>query len=182
MSEPPRNRSERRAAGHRGPQPAPGNARPVPLPEDAPDVALWRERIRLGRAGHHGVNAYKCPVCGLVTVTIDVDPGVTPMFLGCRRTPGCTGFGESAMYPETDPPAELFEHLAWAWVLPPVGTVLDGRIVEHIHRCGLHLEPYTGQPSAYAHDAAGAPLTRADRPSADLDDDHPLGTLGGPRQ
>jgi hypothetical protein len=55
------------------------------------------------RAG--GRNAYYCPECRGLTLTINVDDGVTPMFLACRRAgldPGenpCQGHAASLMYP-----------------------------------------------------------------------------------
>ncbi len=47
------------------------------------------------------INVYRCPECGGETVTIDVDRGVTPMFLGCRASgqkDDCDGMAVSAMY------------------------------------------------------------------------------------
>lgn len=40
-------------------------------------------------------NAYLCTSCYLCFVTVDVDDGVTPMFLSCRH---CSGRMQSAMY------------------------------------------------------------------------------------
>ena len=44
------------------------------------------------------INQYTCRDCKESTVTVDVDEGVTPMFLACRATPDCKGTMASAMY------------------------------------------------------------------------------------
>lgn len=57
-------------------------------------------------------NAYWCPDCHGYVITIDVDEGVTPMFLACRvkgepsdPDNGCKGQMHSMMYPEPPWPA-----------------------------------------------------------------------------
>lgn len=114
----------------------------------------WCEQQRLARTPHHGTNAYTCPVCHLNTVTIDVDPGVTPMFLGCRRTPGCTGMATSAGYPAGPPPEELLKHLDWEWSTPTEREFrkLSHETKDHVERGGLVLRPRGDRPSAYAGD------------------------------
>ena len=112
------------------------------------DISEWREKQRRERAGHHGVNAYKCPECGKVTVTIDVDPGVTPMLLACRRTPGCEGMAVSSGYPATEPPAALLEHLDWEWTLTPPADVTPEE-ERFVADGGLYLAPRGDRPSAY---------------------------------
>lgn len=47
-------------------------------------------------------NVYVCQQ-GHFNVTVDVDHGVTPMFLGCRRG-GCKEMAQSSMYPKTPRP------------------------------------------------------------------------------
>lgn len=115
------------------------------------DVQAWRERMRRDRAGHHGINAYHCQKCGRNTVTIDVDPGVTPMFLGCRRTEGCTGSAVSSGYPEAKPPQHVLDHLDWEWALPTGFEYarLDAAMRDHVDQGGLVLRPRTDRPSAY---------------------------------
>lgn len=114
-----------------------------------PKVVAWREERRRAQAGHHGVNAWKCDVCGLLTVAIDVDPGVTPMFLGCRRTPDCTGMGTSSGYPSIPVPDRVLEHLDWEWTLPDPGEDLTTGDREWIDDGGLLLRPRTERRSAY---------------------------------
>ena len=118
-----------------------------PAPAEA-----WVEQQRTLRTPHHGVNAYTCDVCGLNTVTIDVDPGVTPMLLACRRTPGCTGTGTSAGYPAGPVPDELLEHLTWEWSTPTEGEFrkLSPAVQDHVERGGPVLRPRGDRPSAYA--------------------------------
>jgi hypothetical protein len=126
-------------------------------------ITAWRERQRRERAGHHGVNSYKCPECGKVTVTIDVDPGVTPMLLGCRRTPGCRGLAVSSGYPATEPPASLLEHLDWEWALPTAGEYaeLDTAMMAYVDNGGLALRPRGDRPSAYRQGYWGGVVPRA---------------------
>lgn len=126
------------------------NRRKPRRPTVPPRLAAWRAQILAERAGHHGVNAYTCDTCGLNTVTIDVDLGVTPMFLACRRTPGCKGRGVSAGYPKADPPAELLAHLDWEWYLADPAHEL------------LALRPRTDRPSAYRLGLPAGASTKGD--------------------
>lgn len=118
-------------------------------------VAEWREGQRQARAGHHGLNAYKCDTCGRCTVTIDVDPGVTPMFLACRRTDGCRGTGVSAGYPASPIPPNLQQHLDWEWAIPTreEWAQLSSAEREHVEKGGLILKPRGDRPSAYLVEA-----------------------------
>lgn len=52
------------------------------------------------------INAWQCEACGQLTSAVHVDPGVTPMFLACRATPGCRGRGTSRMYAAGATPVE----------------------------------------------------------------------------
>jgi hypothetical protein len=114
-------------------------------------IEAWCEQQRRERTPHHGINAYTCPVCGLNTVTIDVDPGVTPAFLGCRRTVGCTGSAVSAGYPDAEPPANLLDRLEWEWVTPTEREFrkLPPEMRDHIDRGGLMLVVRSDRPAAY---------------------------------
>ena len=120
------------------------------------DQTDWREQQRRARAGHHGVNAYHCEKCGMNTVTIDVDPGVTPMLLGCRRTPGCDGTAVSSGYPVTAPPSHIIAGLEWEWAHPKGFEYarLSPELRQFVDDGGLILQPYSGRPSAYAIDEA----------------------------
>jgi hypothetical protein len=117
----------------------------------AASIAKWREERRVQMAGHHGINAYHCRECGANTVTIDVDPGVTPMFLACRRTPGCKGTAVSSGYPATVPPQSILDAPRWEWFLPKGFDYahLSPEMRQFIDDGGLELRPWTGRPSAY---------------------------------
>ena len=43
-------------------------------------------------------NLYRCQACRESIVTLDLDEGTTPMFLGCHVTPKCKGLMASTMY------------------------------------------------------------------------------------
>lgn len=114
-------------------------------------VAKWRQQQQVQRTPHHGINAYHCDTCDKNTVTIDVDPGVTPMFLACRRTPDCPGQATSSGYPSTEPPPAVLLRLEWEWALPTVDQFrkLSPEMKAHVDAGGLVLQPYSGRPSAY---------------------------------
>lgn len=44
------------------------------------------------------INAYSCPRCLDLTVTVVIDWGTTPFILGCRVTEGCDGDARSMFY------------------------------------------------------------------------------------
>lgn len=118
-------------------------------------IAKWREERRVEWAGHHGINAYKCRECGGLTVTIDVDSGVTPALLACRATPGCNGMAVSSGYPASDPPPHIMAKLRWEWRLPKGFDYarLSPEMRQFIDDGGLELVPRTGRPSAYRTEA-----------------------------
>ncbi|HNB60355.1 MAG TPA: hypothetical protein PK308_08565 [Phycisphaerales bacterium] len=74
--------------------------RPSPRQPKQPP-ALTPEQI----AGPDRRNIYDCQTCGGKIVVIELDPGVTPMFLDCRATQGCAGRMVSRMYRDIDPEA-----------------------------------------------------------------------------
>jgi hypothetical protein len=115
------------------------------------DIEAWCEQQRVDRAGHHGVNAYNCDTCHANTVTIDVDPGVTPMFLGCRRTPGCRGMASSSGYPDLEPPPHIMTDLDFEWATPTEREFrqLEPEMKSHVDQGGLVLHDRTDRPSAY---------------------------------
>lgn len=68
------------------------------------------------------VNAWKCHLCGELTVAVQRADGVTPFLLACRASgdlEGCPGTGESLMYQpgfmDTDPD---WPEPQWEWVIP----------------------------------------------------------------
>jgi len=88
-------------------------------------------------------NAYKCNTCGICIITIDVDRGTTPAFMGCKATKGCDGSMTSAGYPSTPMPKSLNACAVWEWYRPEanaLGLFHEDQIIdEHIRRGGLLL-------------------------------------------
>jgi hypothetical protein len=83
-------------------------------------------------------NAYTCEKCGKAYLTLDVDPGTTPMFMACYATEGCDGEAVSAGYPEGEPPAHLGDPIIH-WVRPTERQFekLSGSLKQHVVRGGL---------------------------------------------
>lgn len=104
-------------------------------------VARVLDETRVG-----AINAYCCDDCGGYTVTRDVDPGVTPMFLACRadgqEDSGCRGRAVSLGYPK-GPPPEWLPEVAWEWYAPLQGDPLlvHPEMRDHAQRGGLFLRP-----------------------------------------
>lgn len=44
------------------------------------------------------INRYTCTTCCKSIITVDRDEGTTPMMLGCRASPGCSGLMHSSFY------------------------------------------------------------------------------------
>ncbi len=92
-------------------------------------------------------NVYICPVCGGYTTTIDVDDGVTPMFLRCRATGkvgDCPGMAVSEMYPEGPRPAHI-PPPAFEWYRPSddEAAKMEPAMQEHVRKGGLEIRPRT---------------------------------------
>lgn len=90
------------------------------------------------------VNAWKCDVCGGLTVARHADEGVTPMFLACRASgdvEGCGGTAVSSGYPSAPIPERIMERLEWEWYKPGVleRLAMSSEMQEHINRGGLAL-------------------------------------------
>lgn len=89
-------------------------------------------------------NVYTCKRCGGFTVTIDVDDGVTPMFIECRTPPpgagACNGTAASAMYPPGPRPPNI-PPPAWEWYrpLPEEVARLTMGMADHVEQGGLLL-------------------------------------------
>lgn len=89
-------------------------------------------------------NVYTCKRCGGFTVTIDVDDGVTPMFIECRSPPpgteDCKGMAASAMYPVGPRPPNI-PPPAWEWYSPSPNerATLSWGDADHVERGGLLL-------------------------------------------
>lgn len=88
-------------------------------------------------------NVYTCPKCEGFTVTVDIDEGVTPMFLNCRASGeegDCDGMAVSAMYPKGPRPARIPEP-AWEWFKPDGDEYenLSPAMKDHVDRGGLDI-------------------------------------------
>lgn len=83
-------------------------------------------------------NGYICERCGKGYLTLDIDNGVTPMFMPCLATQGCEGRAHSMMYPEGEPPAELGEPIIH-WYKPTGEEFkkLSPAVQQHVSRGGL---------------------------------------------
>lgn len=79
-------------------------------------------------------NSYRCPVCGISWLTVDLDPGVTPMFSPCYGTEGCRGTAYSAGYPEGPPPNLP---LLIEWYKPANTNELSLEMKRNIEKGGL---------------------------------------------
>ena len=84
------------------------------------------------------LNQYTCDRCGGFITTIDVDKGVTPMFLGCRATPGCVGRMTSHMYRVQGSPTPTHE-----WFRPSLKNARrqGPDMLDHVKRGGLDIRP-----------------------------------------
>ena len=91
-------------------------------------------------------NVYTCPD-GHHTVTLDVDDGVTPMFLACRHDgteTGCMKRATSSCYPDGPLPEflrEKFEQFGWEWYRPSLKWARrkGPEMLDHVLRGGLDL-------------------------------------------
>lgn len=91
-------------------------------------------------------NVYTCEDCRGWIVTIDRDPGVTPMFLGCRvpqpttSEPPCQGRMVSAGYPKGPKPPQ-YGPATWEWFRPDTVKGMEPAMARHIMDGGLELRP-----------------------------------------
>lgn len=95
-------------------------------------------------SAHRGsVNSWTCTTCGRPTVAVHVDDGVTPMFLGCRSTEGCTGRGTSNGYMPVPP--MVVAMCEWEWYRPTGRQYrrLSPEMRQHVDAGGLDLRPLT---------------------------------------
>jgi hypothetical protein len=92
-------------------------------------------------------NGYQCDPkggCGGIYLTVDLDPGVTPMFMPCLITPDCEGLAVSLGYPRALPPAKL--PLLLEWYAPDPLYTLPADIEEHVRKGGLVRRPTDEAP------------------------------------
>lgn len=98
-------------------------------------------------------NHYSCPRCGKLTISYDVDEGVTPYLFRCRTTPGCKGTAESRYYlgpqdPEQQPhvrwfrPASLEAALAHVRASGHAEEVYMRAYQQHYELGGLFPDPF----------------------------------------
>lgn len=82
-------------------------------------------------------NVYSCDKCKNYIVTLDVDRGVTQMFLPCKFPP-CTGDMVSHGYPPSDTKPDVVPDASWEWYRP---EIIDGNPeeLEYMLRGGLLL-------------------------------------------
>lgn len=94
-----------------------------------------------------GVNGYHCGTCRKITMTYHVDEGVTPFYLRCRATEGCTGDAMSMMYPEGPIPDEFAALPRWEWYIPDAEEMkgMSDAWREHVARGGLALRGPNGE-------------------------------------
>ena len=87
-------------------------------------------------------NYYYCNACGRHITTIDVDDGVTPMFIACWATKGCAGWMHSSMYRL---PAGIRKpnEVAWEWYRPRKRELskMSPCTKQHVRDGGLLLRP-----------------------------------------
>lgn len=116
----------------------------------------WANR-KAGRRGQDNPlpreNAYVCAKCCKPTVTVDVDEGVTPMFIGCRATEGCDGMAQSMMYPKHDRPAHI-PAPTFEWYKPTEAEAAEADkeypgSLEHWKQGGLFMRPRTDATPVY---------------------------------
>jgi hypothetical protein len=86
-------------------------------------------------------NAYHCPDCGGYTVTLNVDDGVVPSKLRCRRTEGCAGMGESLGFPKGPTPDKIKKAARFEWYRPYKDdpAMSNPILATHVNRGGLLL-------------------------------------------
>lgn len=124
-------------------------------------MAFDKEQYRANReAGRRGQadpipreNAYVCPDCKQPTITVDVDEGVTPMFISCKATEGCEGMAQSMMYPKAPRPSHV-PAPAWEWYKPTRDEVEESEkeypgSIQHWDNGGLFLRERTDRQPVY---------------------------------
>lgn len=87
------------------------------------------------------VNAYQCERRpGHIILTVDMHPGVTPMFMSCKY-PHCPGTAKSNGYPTGPVPEVLKGAPLWVWYRPNVHELVkvSRQTLEHVQNGGLLL-------------------------------------------
>ena len=93
------------------------------------------------------INVYVCGDCRKLTVTVDVDEGVTPFMIECQNGKGgCGGYAYSQFYPSGTKPAWIPDP-QWEW-FKPTGegyAKLSEAMKEHVDKGGLDIRARTGK-------------------------------------
>lgn len=98
------------------------------------------------------VNGWTCPRCHETTYCVELDAGVTPMFLACRAEgvepaeAKCHGTAQSIMYPPPPIPEHVLLAVEWEWYRPledELREMVDQAAVAHVQRGGLLLRKLT---------------------------------------
>jgi hypothetical protein len=91
-------------------------------------------------------NVYMCDRCGLPTVTVDLESGVTPFMLNCRANGEgmCAGTARSLCYHAKSFPAHL-PAPSFEWFKPRGSEYrkLNKAMREHVDLGGLDIRPIT---------------------------------------
>jgi hypothetical protein len=108
------------------------------------------------------INVYVCQF-NCLTVTVDVDEGVTPFMIQCRSrsTKGrpiekklldehgfCVGTAQSSFYPTGPKPSRIGDP-KWEWYIPETNKGLSVGEAEHVKKGGLLLRPRTEREPVY---------------------------------
>jgi hypothetical protein len=98
------------------------------------------------------INVYRCRG-GHLTVTVDVDEGVTPFMMGCKH-PGCDSDAVSSFDPRGPKPSHIPEP-EWEWFKPSPAELkkMDLGMREHCQRGGLDLRKRTEREPVYHTDS-----------------------------
>ncbi|HUD74796.1 MAG TPA: hypothetical protein VMQ76_06965 [Terracidiphilus sp.] len=99
-------------------------------------------------------NVYTCQKCGGLTVTVDIDEGVTPFMIGCRASGNetdCNGDAYSAFYPKGPRPPHIPKP-SWEWYKPSDKEVnsFPESWRDHYRKGGLHLRKISLESSQVA--------------------------------
>lgn len=100
-------------------------------------------RVSAAVKGKPRINGYICTSddCKRVTITVDVDDGVTPFMIRC---PGCKSTAVSCMYP-TSGPVPPVESATLEWYKPDEKEMrrMHPANLDHVRRGGLLLRKRT---------------------------------------
>lgn len=100
------------------------------------------------------VNAYRCTTCAGIVTSVDLDPGVTPMFSPCFATQGCDGQMVSAGYPQHVDLIQEYGQPTLEWHRPASLLGLSAGVIEHVRQGGLVRRATAGAP-AWVKELAG---------------------------